>query len=145
MKFNFKTCQMKFLSSFQNHKVGPIWFVYNILDHIKFILKIFWLRKYILKVIKNISFLSRNIAWGYRLVRYIFKNSLASLSTIFLHSLSCICCQRWIRFCWRCSYNYNCTFSTSFIPNIYRSLVKNKLKSDKHLGTEEVCHITLDY
>jgi hypothetical protein len=41
---------MKFLSSFWNRKVSPIEFVYNIVHHIKFIIKVFALQKYILKV-----------------------------------------------------------------------------------------------
>jgi hypothetical protein len=45
MKFNSKTCHMKFLSSFQNRKVSPTGFVYNKVQHIKFILKVFALQK----------------------------------------------------------------------------------------------------
>jgi hypothetical protein len=49
-KVQFEDCRMKFSSSFLNHKVGLIGFVYNKVYHIKFILKVFALQKYILKV-----------------------------------------------------------------------------------------------
>jgi hypothetical protein len=50
LKFNLRTFRMKSLSSSQNRKASVIRFVYKKVDHIKYILIIFVLQKYTLKV-----------------------------------------------------------------------------------------------
>jgi hypothetical protein len=50
MKFNSKTCRMKFSSSSQNRKVSAIRFVYNKIHHIMFILIFLYYKNIYLKL-----------------------------------------------------------------------------------------------